>query len=66
MKISRKAFVELGKASLAISVAWMVFGIIQPVFTNRFSIGSSLVATLGFLVFLVIGTILLNRGAGDE
>ncbi len=63
MRIKAETFKELGKASLAISVAWIVFGIIQPAFTNRFSVESSLIAVLGFLVFLTLGIILLNRGA---
>lgn len=63
MRIKFETFKELGKTSLAVSVAWLVFGIIQPTFTNRFSVESSLMAVLGFLVFLTLGIILLNRGA---
>ncbi len=63
MRVKDETFKELGKASLAISVAWIVFGIIQPTFTSRFSVESSLIAVLGFLVFLTLGIILLNRGA---
>ncbi len=63
MRIKFETFRKLGKTSLAVSVAWLVFGIIQPTFTNRFSVESSLMAVLGFLVFLTLGIILLNRGA---
>ena len=54
---------ELGKASLTIAVAWVVFGIIQPVFSGNFSLSSGLTAILGFLSFLGVGVILLNRGS---
>jgi len=54
---------ELGKASLTIAVAWVVFGIIQPVFSNSFSVLSGLIAMVGFLSFLAVGVILLNKGS---
>lgn len=56
-----KTYEELGKASLAISVSWFVFGIIQPIFANKFSIGSAIIAASGFLIFATLGIILLER-----
>ncbi|WP_461829826.1 hypothetical protein [Aquifex sp.] len=56
-----KTYEELGKSSLALSVAWFVFGIIQPIFADRFSFSSAFIAALGFLTFGILGVILLER-----
>ena len=61
--IEKETLKELGKASLTIAVAWVVFGIIQPVFSGKFSITNGIVASIGFLSFLIVGVILLNRGS---
>jgi len=59
--VKPKTYEELGKASLAISVSWFVFGIIQPTFSNKFSTISAIIAFLGFLIFAILGIILLER-----
>jgi len=43
-----KTYEELGKAALAISISWFVFGIIQPIFANKFSTLSAIIAVSGF------------------
>ncbi len=65
-RVKAKTFEELGKASLTVSVAWIVFGIIQPIFSERFSIQLAVIAFLGFLLFLAIGVILLERSSNDK
>jgi len=64
--VRAKTFEELGKASLTVSVAWIVFGIIQPIFSGRFSIQGAIVALLGFLLFGTIGVFLLERSGNDK
>ena len=61
-----KTFEELGKSSLAVSVAWIVFGVIQPIFSEKFSLQLAVIAFLGFLLFLVLGVILIERSKGDD
>ncbi len=61
--IEKETLKELGKMSLTVSVAWLVFGIIQPVFSGKFSIVNGAIASFSFLAFLSVGVILLNRGA---
>ncbi|RUM31750.1 MAG: hypothetical protein DSY42_02165, partial [Aquifex sp.] len=65
-RVKAKTFEELGKASLTVSVAWIVFGIIQPIFSERFSIEGSVIAFLGFLLFATIGVFLLERSDDDK
>ena len=65
-RVRAKTFEELGKASLTVSVAWIVFGIIQPIFSERFSIQLAVIAFLGFLLFLAVGVILLERSSDDK
>ena len=61
-----KTLEELGKASLTVSVAWIVFGVIQPIFSDRLSIQLALIAFVGFLLFLSLGIILLERSGDDK
>ncbi len=56
----KKTYEELGKASINIAVAWIIFGIIQPVFSGKVSVKFSIIAGLGFLMFALIGSILLE------
>ncbi|NPA40733.1 MAG: hypothetical protein GXO18_00455 [Aquificae bacterium] len=60
-----KTFEELGKASLTVSVAWIVFGVIQPIFSEKFSVQFAVIAFLGFLLFLGLGVILIERSDND-
>jgi len=64
--MEKETLKELGKTSLTIAVAWIVFGIIQPIFSGKFSIIQSILASIGFLSFLVIGVILLNKGSKKD
>ncbi len=61
-----KTFEELGKSSLTVSVAWIVFGVVQPILSERLSIQIALIAFAGFLIFLSLGIILLERLGDDE
>ncbi len=61
--VEKETLKELEKASLTIAVAWVVFGIIQPVFSDNLSIESGIIASVGFISFSVVGVILLNRGS---
>ncbi len=61
-----KTFEELGKSSLTVSVAWIVFGVVQPILSERLSIQIALIAFVGFLIFLSLGIILLERLGDDE
>jgi len=49
--MEKETLKELGKTSLTIAVAWIVFGIIQPIFSGKFSIIQSILASIGFLSF---------------
>ncbi len=60
-----KTFEKLGKASLTVSVAWIVFGVIQPIFSEKFSVQFAVIAFLGFLLFLGLGVILIERSDND-
>ena len=64
--MKKEAYKEIGKSSLNIAVAWVIFGIIQPVFAGKFSIVNGVIASLAFIAFLSVGIILLNRGGSDE
>ncbi len=61
-----KTFEELGKASLTVSVAWIVFGVIQPIFSEKFSVQFAVIASAGFLLFGTLGVIFLERSGNDE
>ncbi len=63
--VRAKTFEELGKASLTVSVAWIVFGVIQPIFSEKFSVQFAVIAFLGFLLFLGLGVILIERSDND-
>ncbi len=54
---------ELGKTSFAVAVAWIVFGIIQPIFSGKLSIAGGVIAVLFFLAFLIVGIIFIDKGA---
>ncbi len=58
-----RTFEELGKSSLTVSVAWIVFGVIQPIFSDKFTLKFSIIASVGFLLFGTLGIILLERSA---
>ena len=63
MKIEPETFKELGKLSYTIAAAWAVFGIIQPFFSDQISVSKAVIAGIGFVLFLVLGIILLNEGS---
>ncbi len=56
-----KTFEELGKSAFTIAVAWFIFGIIQPIFSEKFSLFLSIIAVAGFLIFTILGIALLER-----
>ncbi len=65
MKLKKSTYKELGKTSLALMVAHVVFLMIQPFSkgttdSKKLAIGSFLV-----FLFLVVGVILLERGSDE-
>ena len=65
MKLKKETYKELGKTSLALMVAHVVFLMLQPF--SKDSIDSKKLAVVTSLVFmfLIVGVILLEKGSDE-
>jgi uncharacterized membrane protein (DUF441 family) len=61
----KKAFEEAGKHLLNIGVAIIVFAILQPILKNEFSLKSSLIFAVVYLLIFAIAIFLIAIG-GEE
>jgi ABC-type Mn2+/Zn2+ transport system permease subunit len=61
----KRAFEEAGKHLLNIGVAIIVFAILQPIVKNEFSLKSSLIFGIVYLIIFAIAVFLIIIG-GDE
>ena len=66
MKLKPVTYKELGKTSLALMVAHIVFLMIQPLSKGIVNLKHILAGITAVLVFLLLGIILLERSEGDE
>ena len=65
MKLKKETYKELGKTSLALMVAHVVFLMLQPfskdsIDSKKLAVGTSLV-----FMFLIVGVILLEKGSDE-
>ncbi len=62
----KKAFEEVGKHFLNIGVAIIVFAILQPIIKNEFSLKSSLMFGLIYLIVFSIAVFLIMIGGKED
>ena len=65
MKLKKETYKELGKTSLALMVAHVVFLMLQPFSKDSIDSKKLAVGTALVFMFLVVGVILLERGSDE-
>ncbi len=66
MKLSIHAYVEIRKFFMNVSLAFVVFTLIQPFAQDKLNPKLLVIGICGVVVFFALGVYFLNIGGGDE
>lgn len=66
MKLSVHAYVEIGKFFMNVSLAFVVFTLIQPFAQDKLNPKLLVIGICGVVVFFTLGVYFLNTGGNDE
>ena len=66
MKLSREVYSEIGKFFMNVSLAFVIFTLIQPFAHEKLNPKLFVIGVCGVVVFFAVGVYLLNLGGKDE
>jgi len=66
VKLAKEVYKEVGKYFLSVSLAFVVFTLIQPFVQNKLNPKLLLIGGINMVVFFALGIYFLNKGGKDE